>query len=165
MASESHLSNSNPNEHKHIFPYPFEIVIKGLWNKYPSMLIPFVSFHKVIDMKMVNEDIISFKKLMYTRTIMFAWAFTIEDIKIDFKNRVLEMKTTILKSKNKVDSNTIEYIVYKTLPNEPDKTFYSKAFQSGEIVSKFQSKIGISFQLGAKIVTQRCEEIVKLRKD
>ena len=167
MASEidhnisQHPLNSSSNEHRHIFPYKFEIVIKGLWNKYPTLLIPFVQFHKVIDMKMISEDVIAFKKLMYT-TSYFTWAYAIEDIKIDLKNRVLEMKTSILKSKMKVDPNAIEYIVYKALPKEREETLYTKAFKSGEIVSKFESKIASTFSLGAGIVTRRCEEIVKL---
>ena len=78
-------------KNEHIFDYPWETVIKAFWNKYPDKDLDFVKFSKVIDMKMINENCIHFKRIMYSKKFSMIWMYTIEEIEFDFENKVFNL--------------------------------------------------------------------------
>lgn len=137
--------------------------MKALWNKYPNKELDFVKFSKVIDMKMVNEHCIQFKKLMYSKKFSMIWVYTIEEIEFDFEKKIFNLQTRVIKKSSFVPPvfSMKEFIQYKPL-NEyfSDKTLYTK-YLNASGVNKYIDKLNSSFEKGCNIVEKKCKEFLK----
>jgi len=83
---------------QYVFNYPFETVLKGFWHKYPHPDLSFVKDNFVLSYDIVDEQTLHVKRLMYSKMQKYLWCYTIEDIKIYFDKRMLEMKSKIVKT-------------------------------------------------------------------
>ena len=50
---------------EYLFKYPWETVVKAFWNKYPSHEFKSIIFNKVVDIKLLDDDSLIIKRLVY----------------------------------------------------------------------------------------------------
>eukprot|EP01015_Nassula_variabilis_P003776 TRINITY_DN1256_c0_g1_i7.p1 TRINITY_DN1256_c0_g1~~TRINITY_DN1256_c0_g1_i7.p1 ORF type:complete len:173 (-),score=32.03 TRINITY_DN1256_c0_g1_i7:92-610(-) len=158
MSTEAEICKKN----EHVFDYPWEVVMKALWNKYPNKELDFVKFNKVIDMQMVNQNCLKFKKLMFAKKFSMIWMYTIEEIEFDFERKVFTLQSRIIKKSAFFPSifNVKEYIQYQPCDQLSDKTLYTKQVVGSNLVNKYMDKLNSSFEKGCKIVEEKCKEFL-----
>jgi len=156
---------ANAKTDQYIFNYNWETVIKGLWNKYPHKDLDFVVYSRVIDMKRLDDDSILVKKLMFCKKFKLIWAYTMEEIKIDFDQKILDLKTQVLAASKCLPTEGVERICYKALQNEQGKTMYTKFLESRSTLQKYYTKLNSGFEKGCKIVEEKCNEILHTKSE
>jgi len=145
---------------EHIFNFDWTTVVKALWNKYPHKDMDFVIYNKVVDLKLLDEDTILVKKIMYCKKYFLLWSYTLEETKINFKNKILDLETKLIAASKAFPQSGIEKISYFQLPDKPGCTLYTKYIESKSTVSKYYHKLGSSFQKGCEIIEEKCREIL-----
>jgi len=151
---------AQPKTDSYIFNFNWETVIKGFWNKYPHKDLDFVVYSRVIDMKRLEDDSILVKKVMYVKKFSLLWAYTMEEMKIDFNEKVLDLKTQVLAASRCLPTDTVENIRYKAIHNEPGQTLYTKFLESKGAIQKYYGKLNSGFEKGCKIVEEKCNEVL-----
>ncbi|KRX03893.1 hypothetical protein PPERSA_04771 [Pseudocohnilembus persalinus] len=146
-------------QNQYVFQYPWETVIKGFWSKYPSQEMNFVKFNNVIDMQLLPNQDISFKRLMYTKFQKFIWAYSVEEIIIKFDEKVMEMKTELIQKSSLFPplGAGAELIKYQAF--DGFQTLYEKSIknqESTQFLKKYMDKFSDSFKKGCQIVEDRC---------
>jgi len=154
------MEPSTAKTDQYIFNYNWETVIKGFWNKYPHKDLDFVVYSRVIDMKLLDDDSILVKKLMFCKKFKLIWAYTMEEIKIDFDQKILDLKTQVLAASKCLPTEGVERICYQALQNEPSKTMYTKFLESKSTIQKYYGKLNSGFEKGCRIVEEKCNEIL-----
>ncbi len=138
--------------------------MKGFWQKYPSPEFDFVKFNNVIDMQLISDNCLTVRRLMYTRIQKFMWAYAIEDIRLYFDDRLMEMKTELVKKSSLFPpvNNGVEKIIYRAFGDTPHYTQYLKTLEneSSSFVKKYLDKINNSFTKGCRIVEDKCKSIM-----
>ena len=150
---------------EHIFSYPWETVVKAFLNKYPSQHLDFVKFNRVVEMKILDDNCVLLKRVMFSKKYRFMWVYSLEEIKIDFKKRLMEMETSLLKKSNLVPNfGAKENVIYKSWELDPlGKTFYGKVINSTSKLQKYMGEITQSFKKGCKIIENKCEEFAQTK--
>eukprot|EP01017_Pseudomicrothorax_dubius_P012346 TRINITY_DN1502_c0_g2_i2.p1 TRINITY_DN1502_c0_g2~~TRINITY_DN1502_c0_g2_i2.p1 ORF type:complete len:163 (+),score=19.58 TRINITY_DN1502_c0_g2_i2:148-636(+) len=145
---------------QYIFNYPWETVVKSLWEKYPHKELDFVKFSRVIDLQVLDDKSLVIRKLMYCKKFMMMWAYSVEEIRLDARNRICEMRTELLKkSKCVPDLTGSESIIYRAHGDLMDKTLYLKALRStSNLFGKFLEKFNGSYEKGCRIIEAKCQE-------
>jgi len=144
---------------QYVFNYDWPTVVKALWIKYPHKELDFVIYNKVVDLMPLDDDTLLVKKIMHCKKYFFLWCYTLEEIKINFKNKVLDLQTRVIAASKAFPSDGIEKIKYMALNNDPTKTLYTKFLENRSTLSKYYSKLGSGFEKGCKIIEERCKEI------
>lgn len=146
----------------HIFYHPWRSVIQGFWTKYPNKQMAFVKFNHVIDFEIVDSNIITFKRLMHCKIPHLPlFSYSIEDIKIDLKEKVLEMKSFLIK-KSKFFPFGDEYCKYLSQNKDgKDCTVYTKTVMSSNKISKFLGYFNKAFEKGCQIVEENTQKFEK----
>ena len=148
------------------FDYDWKTVMKGFWNKYPDRKLDFVKWNKVIGFDVNEDGSIKFKRVIFIRKLYFIWAYGLEELEFNFKNKIMDAKTKILKKSICVPYTADEFIQYREFMNR-DKlaTTYQKIldYKTGA-VSNFLSKVNKSYIQGCTIVSDRCALIKKLEE-
>ena len=140
------------------FKYRWPIVIKALWEKYPNRILNIVKFNNTIDIKIVNDNILHVKKLMFTKYNFF-WIYSIENQVYDFSKEILSVKTHVIKKSSFVmmKMKGIEEITYRKL--ESGETLYSKFIKTKTNLNTILDLISNNYKNGIKIVEDKCEEL------
>lgn len=144
---------------QYVFNFDWETVIKAFWNKYPHKDLDFVVYNRVIDMKRLDDNSIMVKKLMFCKKFKLVWAYTMEEMKIDFDQKILDLKTRVLAASKCLPTDGIENIRYATMNNEQGKTLYTKFLESRSTLQKYYGKLNSGFEKGCKIVEEKCKEL------
>jgi len=150
---------------QYIFNYNWETVIKGFWNKYPHKDLDFVVYSRVIDMKRLDDDSIVVKKLMFCKKFKLVWAYTMEEMRIDFDQKILDLKTQVLAASKCLPTEGVERICYQASHTEPGKTMYTKFLESKSTLQKYYGKLNSGFEKGCKIVEEKCNEILHSKQE
>lgn len=79
------------------FNYPWETVMKAYWDKYPDQSIDFVKWNKVIGFDINPDGSIQFKRVIMIKKFYFIWAYGLEELTFNFKDKIMDMKTSVLK--------------------------------------------------------------------
>eukprot|EP01017_Pseudomicrothorax_dubius_P031919 TRINITY_DN4124_c0_g5_i2.p1 TRINITY_DN4124_c0_g5~~TRINITY_DN4124_c0_g5_i2.p1 ORF type:complete len:161 (-),score=28.55 TRINITY_DN4124_c0_g5_i2:289-771(-) len=148
---------------EHIFNHPWEIVMKSLWNKYPNKDLDFVKFSRVIDLQLLDDNSLFIRKLVFCKKYMMMWAYTVEEMKLDVKNRICELKTEIVKKPSYLPNITgVERIIYKAHDGARDRTVYRKLLSStSSMFVKYLEKFNTSYEKGCQILEEKCHEFMK----
>jgi len=149
-----------PKTDEYLFNFNWETVIKGYWNKYPHKDLDFVVYSRVIDMKRLDDDSVLVKKLMHVRKFGLLWAYTMEEMKIDFNSKILDLKTQILAASKCLPTDAVERICYRAVNNEKGQTLYTKFLESRGTIQKYYGKLNSGFEKGCKIVEEKCKEVL-----
>lgn len=144
---------------QYVFNFDWETVIKAFWNKYPHKDLDFVIYNRVIDMKRLDDNSIMVKKLMFCKKFKLVWAYTMEEMKIDFDQKILDLKTQILAASKCLPTDGIERIRYNAMNNEQGKTLYTKFLESRSTLQKYYGKLNSGFEKGCRIVEEKCKEL------
>ncbi|KAL4473788.1 hypothetical protein ABPG74_022652 [Tetrahymena malaccensis] len=154
------------SKEQYVFDYPFETVLKGFWHKYPHPDLSFVKDNFVLSYDIIDEQTLHVKRLMYSKMYKYLWCYTIEDIKIYFDKRAMEMKSKIIKTSSMFPptGQAVELISYKAL--EDFKTVYEKSIQGTEegFIKKYAKKFNNTFQKGCQIIEENCKKITEEMK-
>ena len=153
-----------PNTNQFVFNFNWETVVKGFLNKYPHKDLDFVVYNRVIDIKRLDDDSLLVKKLMFSKKFKLVWAYTMEEMRIDVNQKILDLKTQILAASKCLPTDGVERICYKAL-NEPGKTMYTKFLESRSAMQKYYGKLNSGFEKGCKIVEEKCNEIMTLGQE
>jgi len=159
------MEASTAKTDSYIFNYNWETVIKGFWNKYPHKDLDFVVYNRVIDMKRLDDDSIIVKKLMFCKKFKLIWAYTMEEMRIDFDQKILDLKTQVLAASKCLPTEGVERICYKALQEEPGKTMYTKFLESKSTIQKYYGKLNSGFEKGCKIVEEKCNEVLHSKSE
>jgi len=156
---------SNGVAKEYVFNYPWEVVMKGLWLKYPHKELDFVKFARVIDMKVLDDDNMIIKRMLYCKKAVFAWAYIIEEMKMNFKDKICEMKSKVLKKSSLVPTlGDTEFITYRS--DGLGRTMYQKFMSNTpSCFAKFADKFNSSFEKGIKIVEENCRGMLNKHED
>ena len=148
------------------FDHDWKTVMKGFWNKYPDKKLDFVKWNKVIGFDVTEDGNIKFKRIIFIKKLYFIWAYGLEELTFDFKKRILDAKTSVLRKSMWVPYSADEFIQYKEFLNK-DKfnTIYEKIldYKTGA-VSNFLSKVNKSYVKGCMIVAGKCALIKELEE-
>lgn len=151
---------------EYTFDYDWSTVMKGFWNKYPDKKLDFVKWNKVIGFDVTEDGNIKFKRIIFIKKLYFIWAYGLETLEFDFKTKILDAKTRVLKKSMWVPYSADEFIQYKQfLNNNKITTTYRKIldYKSGA-VSTFLSKVNKSYIKGCMIVAHKCMLIKQLEE-
>lgn len=151
---------ANTNSNQYVFNFDWETVIKAYWNKYPHKDLDFVVYNRVIDIKRLDDDSLVVKKLMFCKKFKLIWAYTMEEMRIDVNQRILDLQTQILAATKGFPTEGVERICYQAVNNEKGKTLYTKFLESRSTLQKYYGKINSGFEKGCKIVEEKCKEVL-----
>lgn len=146
----------------HLFQYPWSLVVKGFWQKYPSKQLNFVKFNHVIDFEIPSADIIKFTRLMYCKiSFLPLFSYSVEDITINLKEKALEMKSVIIKNSPFLPTGKehCSYLSHNLEGN--DFTKYTKSVLSSNKISKFLHYFATGFKQGCQVVEEKIQQIEK----
>ena len=150
----------------YVFNYEWKTVMKGFWNKYPSKKLDFVKWNKVIGFDINEDGSIKFKRIIYIKKLYFIWAYGLEELTFDFKKKILDAKTSIIKKSIWVPYSAMEHIRYKEMhAKERQRTMYEKmiTYKTGA-VSSFLQKLNSSYKKGCMIVEEKCKILKEWEK-
>jgi len=159
------MEDQNTKSNQYIFNYDWETVVQAFWNKYPHKDLDFVVYNRVIDIKRLEDDSIVVKKLMFCKKFKLIWAYTMEEMKIDFDQKILDLKTKVLAASKCIPTEGVERICYQALHNEQGKTLYTKFLESRSTLQKYYGKLNSGFEKGCKIVEEKCNEVLNKASD
>ena len=140
------------------FSYDWKTVMKGFWNKYPSKQLDFVKWNKVIGFDINEDGSIKFKRVIFIKKLYFIWAYGLEELEFNFKKKILDSKTSILKKSMWVPYSAMEHIRYKEIVIlQKLSTTYEKMlnYKTG-CISNFIQKVNSSYKRGCMIVEEKC---------
>ena len=115
----------------YVFPYDWKTVMKGFWNKYPDKKLDFVKWNKVIGFDINEDGSLKFRRVIYIKKFYLIWAYGQEELHFNFRQKILDAKTRVLKKSSWVPYSADEYIQYREFFNkdnliEKKNTMYKK---------------------------------------
>ena len=152
--------NSVEKNETHIFPHPWSAVVKGFWTKYPNKHMPFVMFDHIVDMEIINSDTLKLTRIMHSKLPMtFFYLYSKEEIIIDFKEKSLDMTTSMIK-KSKIFPLGKENCKYISFINKDGKeqTLYKKKMLSSNKITNFLEYFNNNFLKGCQIVEENSKK-------
>ena len=159
---------SEKKESEYTFSWEWSTVVRAFYDKYPNPKMDFVKFNKLIGLTVGEDNTVKIKRLQYTKKFMIVWAYVLEEITIDANNKVLDMKSQIIKKSGVFPVVGIEYISYKAVKDAlegTEKTLYSKRLEIQGSINKVMSSFSDGFKNGIKIVEENCEQFKAMAAD
>lgn len=125
----------------------------------------FIKYNKVVDIKIDENGRLILHRIQKLKKFSVIWAYSLEELTFDFKQKILDLKTIPLKKCSMLPIGGIEVISYSAfydMATECEKTLYTKSLEMKGALSKFTDKINDSFTSGCKIVEENCEKFKEM---
>lgn len=144
------------------FDYDWKTVVKAYWDKYPNKLHDFVKYSKVVDMHLQDDGTIKVERVQYVQKWSYLWCYTLEELNFDFTNKVMDLKSTVIKKSSLIPvsggEENIRYQAFQDLKEACEKTLYTKKIAVQGQVQKIAGKLGDGYKKGIQAVEENCEK-------